>query len=73
MDKQWRVEIRGLVRRLVNYKRIPVSHGFYILRETGEVMYELSRETGATFELTLDELAQYVENGDLTFPDNDWP
>lgn len=71
----WRAIISGsgVVSRQEGTQRISVPHGEYTMREIGSEQYEFSREGVQTFPLTVEEVAQYKENGTLKFPDDDWP
>ena len=65
MAGPWTVEVVGIVSRLDGKARVAVPRGAYLMREIGFEEYELSRDGGPIFPLTLIEVVTYTRKRDL--------
>jgi hypothetical protein len=74
MVKSWPVQIAGLVSQSDGNRRVAVPNGEYVLKETDPMSeeYEISSGSYPTFFLTLNEVAQYAQDGHIKI-DGDWP
>jgi hypothetical protein len=75
LGEEWGVRIKGLVSRLDSNSKshVAVPHGDYRMRELSTEEYELSREGGPTFRLSLREVAQYLGSEALEITKGTFP
>jgi hypothetical protein len=74
MTNTWRMRVTGLVsRELDTGERVAVPTGDYTMREIDTEHYELTRDGGPTFTLSLKEVSRYLNTKDLKAEGGAWP
>jgi len=73
MEKIWKVRVVGSVTRMEGKARVAVPRGDYTMRELELERYELTRDGGPTFPLTIIEVATYSKTKDLKIVEPTWP
>jgi hypothetical protein len=73
MGRVWKVRVIGVVSRLEGTRRFPVPTGDYDMREVETESYQLSRDGGPTFILTVTEVGTYTNDNQMKVIEGSWP